>query len=123
MAGVKGREDGMARTGNESGFALFEICMIMIMVLACIFPFACAEHQIYKCSYSTSNFSQNFHHKIRLFIFPLYIRLNVLSRIMAWSHTPCTSGKRCRRKDLYLFVCSVFAGAQAGLCLSLRVCT
>lgn len=65
VATVKGREDGMPGIGNEIGFALFEICVIMFMCLACIFPFTCAEHQIFKCSSDISNFSQNFHHKIR----------------------------------------------------------
>lgn len=49
----KGREGGMSGTGNESEFALFEICVIVIMFLACVFPFTCAEHQVFKCSYYT----------------------------------------------------------------------
>lgn len=87
---VKGREDGIPGTRNEFGFALFEICVIMIMFLACIFPFTCAECQIFKCSYCTSNFAQNFHHK--MLVYSVYIRLNFFLRITAWSHTPCTSG-------------------------------
>lgn len=53
VATVKGREAGASGNGSESKFALFEICVIMIMFLACVFPFTSAEYQVFKSSYYT----------------------------------------------------------------------